>query len=169
MGSMWKPVNPALGPYEVNAKGEVRRIGTENLKKLTTNAAGYPVVGLWHKNRGVVCYVHHLVAEAFIGPRPPGAHINHLDGDKTNPAAENLEYCTPVENAAHAKKLGLLKPRSKLTENEVRTIFARAHAGERTSTLAEEYGVKPPIVSQIKSGSRWGHLNLRTSSPLQRA
>lgn len=169
MGSMWKPVAAELGPYEVNARGEVRRIGTERLKKLTTNAAGYPVVGLWHKNRGVVCYVHHLVAEAFIGPRPPGAHINHLDGDKTNPAAENLEYCTPRENTAHALRTGILdicgeaNYAAKLTEAQARTIFARAWDGERTSDLAREFGVKPPIVSQIKHGDRWKHLKLRTS------
>jgi hypothetical protein len=44
---------------------------------------------------------HHvapLVAEAFIGSRPPGKQVDHIDGDKTNNTVLNLRYVTPREN-----------------------------------------------------------------------
>ena len=42
--------------------------------------------------------VHHLVAEAFLGPRPEGLDIRHLDGDPLNNRADNLAYGTRSEN-----------------------------------------------------------------------
>ena len=54
--------------------------------------------------------VHKLVAAAFIGPRPEGLEINHIDGDHQNNAASNLEYCTQSENMKHAVRLGLVIP-----------------------------------------------------------
>lgn len=42
-------------------------------------------------------YVHALVAAAFIGPRPEGHDIIHLDGDPKNLHADNLAYVTRSE------------------------------------------------------------------------
>lgn len=46
--------------------------------------------------------VHRLVAEAFI-PRIKGKEIiNHINGNKSNFAISNLEWCTIEENNIHA-------------------------------------------------------------------
>lgn len=42
--------------------------------------------------------VHSLVAEAFIGPRPTGLQVRHLDGDGENNQVANLAYGTNSEN-----------------------------------------------------------------------
>ena len=42
--------------------------------------------------------VHVLVARHFIGPRPKGMQIDHIDRNKANNAAKNLRYTTPSEN-----------------------------------------------------------------------
>lgn len=43
-------------------------------------------------------YVHHLIAEAFIGPRPQGQVVRHLDGNPLNNSAGNLGYGTYGDN-----------------------------------------------------------------------
>ena len=43
--------------------------------------------------------LHKIFAEIFIGKRPKGLVIMHLDGNKHNNAATNLKYGTTSENA----------------------------------------------------------------------
>lgn len=66
-----------------------------------TASFGYPCVHLYGsggaRNR-TARSIHSLVAEAFIGPRPPGQEVRHLDGDPKNCRLENLAYGTHVEN-----------------------------------------------------------------------
>ena len=46
-------------------------------------------------------YVHRLVAEAFC-ERTHGNVVNHIDYNKRNNAASNLEWCTQKENIHHS-------------------------------------------------------------------
>ena len=105
----WTPING--WPYhEVNENGEVRSLDREfpdplgrtfrrRGKMLTAYMAnGYPTVTLSDRGRRRTQQVHRLVAEAFLGPRPEGADIRHLDGDPTNNRASNLAYGTRSEN-----------------------------------------------------------------------
>jgi hypothetical protein len=56
--------------------------------------------------RKVLRDIHDLVALAFLGPRPAGMVINHIDGNKTNNVPSNLEYVTQKENIAHSYRTG---------------------------------------------------------------
>ena len=56
--------------------------------------------------------VHRLVCWAFHGaPNFDGSQVNHKDGDKTNNAIDNLEWCNQLENNQHARLTGLLASR----------------------------------------------------------
>lgn len=62
---------------------------------------------------GRKCYVHELIAEYFVMNDDPDRKttINHIDGNKKNNHADNLEWCTRQENSRHAVDTGLLKPK----------------------------------------------------------
>lgn len=67
---------------------------------------GYALISLGRKHKAVL--LHRVIAEAFIGPIPPGKEVNHRDGNKRNNAAANLEIATKLENMTHAVHKGLL-------------------------------------------------------------
>lgn len=60
--------------------------------------AGYMQVGA---ERGKAINVHTLVAAAFIGPKPEGKEVDHIDKNKENNYYKNLRYVTRKENMAN--------------------------------------------------------------------
>jgi len=110
----WRVI-PSFPDYEVSDSGLVRRLtkarGTWPGKLLSRQLSddGYYKVDLAKDRKKHGLYVHAVVCDAFIGPRPIGYQINHKDGIKTNLSPDNLEYCTISENVKHSFALGLKK------------------------------------------------------------
>jgi hypothetical protein len=106
------PQEPA---YEIDESGAVRHARTLVLKAYVLVGKGsYLGIAIGSNTaRGVRRYrVHRLVAQLFLLPDASRPHVNHIDGNKLNNHVSNLEWCTPEENHAHAKRLGLCKRRS---------------------------------------------------------
>lgn len=66
----------------------------------------------------------------------------------------------------HRRKIGTAQRgeanhRSKLTEADVLEIRRRLSTGEKGRALAAEFGVHESIVSEIKSGRHWRHVQLK--------
>ena len=89
MEETWKPVVGREGTHEVSDLGRVRLKETGELIWIGSMAGYSAVFGR---------YVHHLVMEAFVGPRAPGIEVRHKDRDIRNPALSNLEYGTSSDN-----------------------------------------------------------------------
>jgi len=53
--------------------------------------------------------LHRLVAQMFIENTANKPFVNHIDGNKLNNAAHNLEWVTCAENNLHNHKTGLIK------------------------------------------------------------
>lgn len=92
-----RPVLGYEGRYEVTDTGAVislRYRGSTKPKPLSVKgtAAGYPTVSLHRDGRMERAYVHRLVADAFLGPKPPGAQVLHLNGIPTDNRLQNLAY-----------------------------------------------------------------------------
>ena len=82
--------------YAVSNYGNVKNAKTGKLLKARTNSCGYLRVNI----HGKELFIHRMVAQRFLGISNK-KYINHLDGNKHNNCAYNLEYCTASENMLH--------------------------------------------------------------------
>lgn len=154
--------------YIVSSEGQIgsRKWGRFKLLKLNAGKGGYLRATLCAGPSQRKYPVHHLVAEAFIGPRPTPKHqINHKNGATGDNRDHNLEWCTSSENNHHRfdvlgnKNLrGEENVSAKVTETKVREIRARRAAGEKLAPIAADYGIGQTQASRISSGKHWAWL-----------
>jgi len=171
-GEEWRPTVEFPDWYDVSNLGRMRRsrpgIHTFDGKivKPSINPGGYEIIGLSINGKMFHRSVHSLVATSFIGPYPEGKEINHIDGDKANNNAENLEYVTKSENQIHAYDMGLSTPlrgeshnMAKLSDQYVLEILDLLKEGKLMQwEIAEIYGVTQTSISNINCGKTWQDL-----------
>jgi len=161
---IWKSLDWIDSRYEVSNLGRVRswaRRGTARTiaiapKILAPSRSRYLVLQIKTK----FIHIHYAVARTFLGQRPDGFYINHIDGNKHNNRVENLEYVTPKQNADHAMACGLgLKGErvgtSKLSTEMVLEIKQRNASAQ---ALASRFGVTKKHVKAIWRGDSWKHV-----------
>lgn len=103
----WRAIQGVSGAYEVSSGGFIRHAKTGALVTRLLNPAGYWVSRLIIEGAPVTVLVHRVVATSFIANPAALTVVNHIDGDKMNADAENLEWTTPRGNAIHAIATGL--------------------------------------------------------------
>lgn len=166
---VWKEI-PGYDNYAVSDQGRVMRIARGRsthpgkILRPARNTRGYSNVVLCHECLPKTFTVHTLVMLAFVGPRPEGMEVNHINGVKTNNRLSNLEYVTPQENSLHAtrvlgKRIGEAAGSAKLTEAQVLEMRAE-YDGKRGSCakLARKYGVDHRTIRLAVNGKTWTHI-----------
>lgn len=152
----WRDVRSYEGVYQVSNHGRVRRLtkpvslgggplDEPLMLRPWRMKIGYHQVTLAVGQRKRKEYVHILVADAFLGPRPPGHYVAHLDGNSGNSTLANLAYVTPTENNAHKRVHGTHRidagpnaSNARLTAEQVRQMRAlRARHGPRKLPMRE--------------------------------
>ncbi len=164
----WRPVVGHAG-YEVSSLGRVkswvnpgrRRRQKAKQLALTVMDPGYKRIMLGGKNRR---YVHHLVLEAFIGPRPDKYEGAHLNGNPLDNQINNLAWVTRKENLAHRIEHGTVNEgerngQAKLTTDVVLRIRDERQLNGLTSNqLAKKFGTSPRNIRRILARETWGHV-----------
>ena len=155
---IWKPVSGYGNHFEVSNYGRVRRISggrwpcfnRELSYRITPN--GYVLVTLRFKGGKKSIVAHRLVAEAFI-PNPDNLpFVNHIDGNKCNNYASNLEWVTAKENMAHASRTGLRKPGDEynytvIHKEKLPAIYGMRRLGLSYVEIGEILGINPKTIN----------------------
>jgi hypothetical protein len=90
----WKDISGYEGIYQIGNNGNVRSYKDPSVnRKLKTDAYGYAVVVLSKNGKYETKKVHRLVGLAFIENENNLLEINHMDENKKNNVAGNLEWC----------------------------------------------------------------------------
>lgn len=113
-----------------------------------------------------IASLHRLVAEAFI-PNPCNyPAINHIDENKANNSAENLEWCSFKYNSNYGSRNDKIsavvrskfRKCQKLTKENVIEIKKATKSGYTNQIgrdLAEKFGVKEETIRHIAHNRKW--------------
>jgi hypothetical protein len=154
----WRPIN-GFPDYAVSNLGRIKRLtkgkGTYpgRMRHPTISSAGYFQVGLC----GTKKLVHQIVAEAFLGAKPPGHHCHHTNGRKLENYPHNLEYLEEgIHNGMAFKHCTpKLRGHPKLSESEVREVRKLAQMGISRKNLTVRFGVKEHCIRKIINRQSW--------------
>ena len=154
---IWKNIEGFEGLYQVSSEGRVKslerkvhhgRTVKERILKPNMDRGGYLLVYLYAGGKRKTLKVHRLVCQAFHDNPDNKQEVNHINEDKTDNRACNLEWCTRIENVNHgsrnersAKALSkpicqytldekIVKTWASLTEVKRQTGFGQSHISE---------------------------------------
>jgi transposase-like protein len=99
-----------------------------------------------------------LVCRAFHGPCPAGQECRHLDGVRTNDAAGNLAWGTPLQNQADRRlhgraPVGEANPRAVLTDAQIAEIRGLKGAMPQKE-IAAKFATTQGHISRIHRGAQ---------------
>lgn len=169
---VWLPISGYRGEYEVSSLGrikvlgrEVNRLGRDGLthrvlrieKILTPKKRGeYLGVSLWLDGVRSQYNIHRLVCLEFNGEPPNNWEVNHINEDKYDNSAGNLEWVSRSKNQVHSKGPDLVATRG---DTVVRTKGVKEMA--KTIGIAK-CSVQRMLRKECKSVKGW---EVRHSSP----
>ena len=138
MGGMKLILN---GDYAVTIDGDVISIKSNKSLRLHDNGHGYKTVCLCIDGKPKTYYVHRLVASAFVENPNDYPEVNHIDEDRGNNRAENLEWCTSKYNKNYghrAERFGRRRGRSVVCLETGQVFYSCGDAGRNMGIRRED-------------------------------
>ena len=167
----WKEVIGSGGRYQVSNLGRLSALmykmkkGDDSVRimKPAKDANGYLRTMILINGSYKTVKMHRIIAETFVQNTDNKPQVNHIDNNRANNCAENLEWVTFRENIDHMMKQGRQtfnngekNGKSILTESIVRAIRKEYKPYlVMAKDLAMKYGVKTCTIKDILRGRSW--------------
>ena len=114
MMEIWKDIENYEGLYQVSNLGNVKSLPRSRTKggllSPNSNGHGYLTVQLSKKGKKRRFYIHRLVATAFLQNEENLPEVDHVNGNRADNRASNLQWISNVENL-RKKETGIGIPR----------------------------------------------------------
>lgn len=171
----WRDIIGYEGWYQVSSEGRIKSVDRlvrhrkgfvklpEKILNPSRHYAGYLIISLYKNRQRKACFVHRLVAGAFIENSDANVkrEVNHKDKDRTNNRTANLEWVSPAENAQHAylTRSSIKGSTRKLTKENVLQIIELYNAGESITQITRIINAHRVSVQKVIRGETWRHLS----------
>ena len=174
MTEVWKDIPGYEGYYQASNLGKIRSLDHTTIvnckdgsvrirpikgkviKPAKRNNYGHIGVSLVVEGKQKTMDVHTLIMITFVGPRPEGMVIRHLNDNPLDNRLDNLTYGTPQQNIVDAYNNG--SKIRKFNNSDVLEIRELLNSGMRNIDVAWLYGVDVSTISDIKCGRSFGWL-----------
>ena len=164
---MWKPTISFPG-YEVSDSGEVRNAKTKHVLSQHENNRGYLKVFLVDNGHQNGVFVHRLVATAFCENDDiiHKIQVNHINEDKTDNRALNLEWVTPSENINHGTGISRRAAKQSMPVvmiyKGLSVVFDSAHDAEKRTGIPAK-SIQKCCTGRLKSthGASFAYLGAK--------
>lgn len=104
-----KDIKNYEGLYAITPEGEVWSYKSKRFLKPADNGDGYLFVELCKDNEKKKCYLHRLVAEAYIPNTENLTQVDHIDENKAHNYVNNLQWITNRDNNRKSKNKPILQ------------------------------------------------------------
>ena len=132
--------------FFVCENGTLESIDKREIHEGNIEGGGYLTFSI----NGKTWRAHRVIADHFILNPENKPQVNHIDGNKLNNRAENLEWCTAKENVKHAIKTGLVKSGELNAKSKKINVFNLSLKKIDTcfgyKEVFEKYGIKTSAV-----------------------
>lgn len=171
MGDEIRPC-PSYPDYGVTANGVAYRMTKSPtnskpvpypVRMVKDSRCGYPTASIMRNRKQTAAYVHIMILDAFVGPRPDGMQACHNDGNHENCTLSNLRWDTRSANALDKRRHGT----SCAGERHCNAVFSRgdvewirAYPKKRGmfNRMSERLQVSRYAVHAAYYGKTWSHL-----------
>lgn len=153
--------------YMVSSLGRVKRIKNGRIIKPWITRLGYYEARIFNDfGRRVFTGVHRFVCQGFLPPPKNGEkYVNHIDGDKSNNSAINLEWSSHLENIRHSWRIGLRENMvgeksavAVLNNEKVGTIRQMREQGLSYKKISKIIGAGKTTVAMVCRNETWKHV-----------
>lgn len=160
MMEQWVNISWTYNVYAASSEGRIKsnecprkdgRICKETILKTWIGNHGYQTVALRVNGKYKRCTVHSLVAECFLGVKPKGTEIDHIDGNKQNNAANNLQYITRSENLLKYYNSPLWSEERRAHKKEIASQIGRTVVREATRKPVMQFDLKGNYIQTFES------------------
>lgn len=154
MKEQWLPV-PGYPQYLISDKGNVfSKKSNRELNPWIDSTTGYYRFYVQNRksDKKVKPYVHRLVASLFIENPNGYTYVNHLDGNKLNNSADNLEWCSQKRNVQHAFKMGLVNHTTGVQQLREDGSFIRTY--QSIHEAGRDLGISAMNIHSVCKGRR---------------
>ena len=170
-GEEWKQLNNInCKNYFVSNMGRIKNKDNILIKHYVPKNK-YHIVKLFNDNNEFKCYlVHRLVAINFVDNNDPinKIEVDHINANKDDNRADNLQWMTPLENTRKAIDMGLVPNQPKgenahnvtHTEQDVINVCEMLEQGYSYKNIIKKYpNYNQSWIQTIKNKRNWKHIS----------
>lgn len=165
---VWRDIKGYEGLYQVSNMGRIKRLERtffdksghkqhpkERILKPKTEQNGYLRVILCNgSGKRKTLLVHRLVCEAFHENSENKPYVNHIDENKANNKASNLEWCTVTENINHGTHNARVAKSLSKSVGQYTTDGKLIKVWQSTNEVERQLGFSHQSISAVSRGKQ---------------